>query len=97
MREIFVENNVNMSWDYRQEQFSSSQCSQSQHFMQDSPQQVSSVEQVIVNLSKILGDSISDQKNINTHIIQRMDYIETSLNQKFDSMQADVNKKFDNI
>ena len=65
--------------------------------MQDSPQQVSSVEQVTINLTKILGDSISDQKNINTHIIQRMDYIETTLNQKLDSMQADVNKKFDDI
>ena len=50
MREMNVENHPNMSWNCGQEQFSSNQ-----HFMQDSPQQVSLVEQAIVNLSKILG------------------------------------------
>ena len=34
--------------------------------MQDSPQQVSLVEQAIVNLSKILGDFIGDQNNMTT-------------------------------
>ena len=38
--------------------------------MEDSPQQVSLVEQAIVNLSKILGDFISDKKNINTQVNQ---------------------------
>ena len=66
MGERLVENHLNMSWNYGQEQFSSRQYSQSQQFMEDSPQQVSLVEQAIVNLSKILGDFIGDQKNINT-------------------------------
>ncbi|KAL6317458.1 hypothetical protein AAG906_030211 [Vitis piasezkii] len=65
MGERLVENHPNMSWNCEQEQFSSRQHSQSQQFMEDSPQQVSLVEQAIVNLSKILGDFIGDQKNIN--------------------------------
>ncbi|RVW84305.1 hypothetical protein CK203_036637 [Vitis vinifera] len=66
MGERLVENHPSMSWNCGQEQFSSRQYSQSQQFMEDSPQQVSLVEQAIVNLSKILGDFIGDQKNINT-------------------------------
>ena len=37
MREMLVENHPNMSWNYGQDQFSSSQCSQDQQFMQDPP------------------------------------------------------------
>ena len=66
MRERLVDNHLNMSWKCGQEQFFLSQHSQSQQFMQDSPQQVSLVEQAILNLSKILGDFIGDQNNMNT-------------------------------
>ena len=90
MGERLVENHPNMSWNCGQEQFSSSQYSQSQQFMEDSPQQVSLVEQAIVNLSKILGDFIGDQKNINTQVNQRIDHVETSFNQKFDSLQTNL-------
>ncbi|KAL6310900.1 hypothetical protein AAG906_031267 [Vitis piasezkii] len=69
MGERLVENHLNMSWNCGQEQLSSRQYSQSQQFMEDSPQQVSLVEQAIVNLSKILGDFIGDQKNINTQLV----------------------------
>ena len=52
MGERLVENHPNMSWNCGQEQFSLRQYSQSQQFMEDFPQQVSLVEQAIVNLSK---------------------------------------------
>ncbi|KAL6347751.1 hypothetical protein AAG906_026280 [Vitis piasezkii] len=55
MGERLVESHLNMSWNCEQEQFSSRQHSQ-----------ISLVEQTIVNFSKILGDFIGDQKNINT-------------------------------
>ena len=80
MGEKLVENHSNMSWNCGQEQFSLRQYSQSQQFMEDFPQQVSLVEQVIVNLSKILGDLIGDQKNINTQVNQRIDHVETFFN-----------------
>ncbi|RVW12755.1 hypothetical protein CK203_108645 [Vitis vinifera] len=97
MGERLVENHPNMSWNCGQEQFSSSQYSQSQQFMEDSPQQVSLVEQAVVNLSKILGDFIGDQKNINTQINQRIDHVETSFNKKFDSLQTNLTQKIDNM
>ena len=56
--------------------------------MEDFPQQVSLVEQAIVNLSKILGDFIGNQKNINTQVNQMIDHVETFFNQKFDSLQT---------
>ncbi|KAL6336501.1 hypothetical protein AAG906_022442 [Vitis piasezkii] len=97
MGERLVENHPNMSWNCGQEQFSSRQYSQSQQFMEDSPQQVSLVEQAIVNLSKILGDFIGDQKNINTQVNQRIDHMETSFNHKFDSLQTNLTQKIDNM
>ncbi|XP_059597281.1 uncharacterized protein LOC132254785, partial [Vitis vinifera] len=97
MGERLVENHLNMSWNCGQEQFSSRQHSQSQQFMEDSPQQVSLVEQAIVNLSKILGDFIGDQKNINIQVNQRIDHVETSFNQKFDSLQTNLTQRIDNM
>ncbi|RVW43052.1 hypothetical protein CK203_090068 [Vitis vinifera] len=97
MGERLVENHLNMSWNCGQEQFSSRQHSQSQQFMEDSPQQVSLVEQAIVNLSKILGDFIGDQKNINIKVNQRIDHVETSFNQKFDSLQTNLTQRIDNM
>ena len=81
IREMLIENHSNMSWKCGQEQFSSSQHSQRQQFMQDPQQQVSLVEQAIVNLSKILRDFIGNQKDINTQVNKMMDYIEIALNQ----------------
>ena len=61
-----------------------------------SPQQVSLVEQAVVNLSKILGDFIGDQKNINTQINQRIDHMDTSFNKKFDSLLTNLTQKINN-
>ena len=58
--------------------------------MEDFPQQVSLVVLATINLSKILGDFIRDQKNINTQLNKRIDHVETSFNQKFDSLQTNL-------
>ncbi|RVW98271.1 hypothetical protein CK203_034370 [Vitis vinifera] len=45
------------------------------------PQQASSLEQAIVNLSKVVGDFVGDQKAINAQLSQRIDSVElTNLN-----------------
>ena len=82
-------NHPNLSWKSGQGQFSSN--------MQTSQPQASLVEQAIVNLSKVMGDFIGDQKSINTQLNQRMDHVETSFNQKFDSLQTNLTQKFDNM
>ncbi|KAL6319766.1 hypothetical protein AAG906_036824 [Vitis piasezkii] len=71
-------NHPNLSWKSGEGQFSSN--------MQTSQHQASSVEQAIMNLSKVMGDFIGDQKNINTQLNQRIDHVETSFNKKFDSL-----------
>ena len=65
--------------------------------MQTSQHQVSLVEQAIVNLSKVMGDFIGNQKNINTQVNQRVDHVETSFNKKFDSLQTNPTQKVDNV
>ena len=65
--------------------------------MQTSQNQVSPIEQAKVNLSKVMGDFIGDQKNINTQVNQRIDHVETSFNQKFDSLQTNLTQKIDNM
>ena len=65
--------------------------------MQTSQNQVSPIEQAIVNLSKVMGDFIGDQKSINTQLNQMMDHMVTSFNQKFDSLQTNLTQKIDNM
>ncbi|RVW12580.1 hypothetical protein CK203_106350 [Vitis vinifera] len=62
MGERLVENHPNMSWNCGQEQFSSSQYSQSQQFMEDSPQQVSLVEQAVLAISKLTSMHTMQEK-----------------------------------
>ena len=65
--------------------------------MEDYPQQISLVENAIVNLSRILGDFIGDLKNINTQVNQRIDHVETFFNKKFDSLQTNLTQNIDNM
>ena len=50
------------------------------------PQQSSNVEQVIMNLSKVVGDFLGDQKSINAQLNQRIDSVESTLNKMMDGM-----------
>ena len=69
-----------------------------QYQQPDQPsQQSSSLEQAIVNLSKVVGDFVGDQKAINAQLNQRIDRVENTLNKRMDGMQNDMNQKFDNI
>ncbi|RVW12618.1 hypothetical protein CK203_115885 [Vitis vinifera] len=59
----------------------------------EAPQQASSLEQAIVNLSKVVGDFVGDQKSINSQLSQRVDL----LNKKMDEVQNDLSQKIDNL
>ena len=61
------------------------------------PQQASNLEQVMVNLCKVVGDFIGNQEAMNSQINQRIDIIESTLNIRMDEMQNDMAQKFDNI
>ncbi|RVW12772.1 hypothetical protein CK203_108790 [Vitis vinifera] len=60
-------------------------------------QQDSNLEQAIVNLIKVVGDFVGDQKSINAQLSQRIDGIENMLNKRMDEMQNDQSQKIDNL
>ncbi|RVW38717.1 hypothetical protein CK203_077527 [Vitis vinifera] len=62
-----------------------------------SPQQASNLEQAIVNLSKVVGDFVGDQKSINAQLNKRIDNVESILNKRMDGMQNDLSQKIDNV
>ena len=77
-------NHPNFSWKARATQYQ----------QPDQPsQQSSSLEQVIANLSKVVGDFVGDQKSINSQLSQIVD----SLNKKMDGIQNDLSQKIDNL
>ena len=61
------------------------------------PRQASNLEQVIVNLCKVVGDFVEDQKSINAQLNQRIDSVESTLNKMMDGMQNDLSQKIDNV
>ena len=61
------------------------------------PPSSSPVEQAILNLSKVVGDFVEEQKGINVQLAQRSDTVESTLNKKIDGLQSDLNKIIDNL
>ena len=50
-----------------------------------------------MNLSKVVGDFMGDQKSINAQLNQRIDSVESTLNKTMDMMQNDLSHKIDNV
>ena len=50
-----------------------------------------------MNLSKVVGDFLGDQKSINAQLNQRIDSVESTLNKMMDRMQNDLSQKIDNV
>ena len=71
-------------------QFGSS--SQSQQPPSSSP-----VEQAILNLSKVVGNFVEDQKGINVQLAQRIDTVENTLNKKIDGLESNLKQQMDNL
>ena len=71
-------------------QFSSP--SQSQQSPSSSP-----VEQAILNLSKVVGNFVEEQKGTNVQLAQRIDTVESTLNKKIDGLKSNLNQKIDNL
>ncbi|KAL6327966.1 hypothetical protein AAG906_031310 [Vitis piasezkii] len=61
------------------------------------PQQASTLEQAMMNLSKFVGDFVGKQEATNARVNQRIDRMESTLNKRMDEMQNDMAQKFDNI
>ena len=66
--------------------------SQSQQQPPSSP-----VEQAILNLSKVVGNFVDEQKGINVQLAQRIDTVENTMNKKIDGLESNLNQKMDNL
>ena len=64
---------------------------------QQQPPTSSTVEQAIVNLSKVVGEFVEELKGINVQLAQRIDTVEITLNKKIDGLKSDLNQKIDNL
>ena len=54
------------------------------------PPSSSPVEQAILNLSKVVGNFVEEQKGTNVQLAQRIDTVENTLNKKIDNLQYSI-------
>ena len=92
-------NHPNFSWKSRPPQYTTP--ASPHHALTPQPPQppqlTFSVEQAIMNLSKLVGTFIEEQKVVNIKTNQRIDTMESFLNQKLDGVQNDLDQKIDNL
>ena len=61
------------------------------------PQPISPVEQAILDLTKLVGDAVEEQKKFNAQLSQKIHTVENSLDQRLDGLQSEMDKKIDNL
>ena len=61
------------------------------------PPYSSPVEQAILNLSKVVGNFVEEQKGINVQLAQKIDTVENTLNKRIDGLESNLNQKIDNL
>ena len=61
------------------------------------PQLVSPVEQAILDLTKLVGDVVEEQKKINAQLSQKIDTMENNVNKRIDGLQSEMEQKLDNL
>ena len=61
------------------------------------PQSTYPTEETILNLTKLVGDFVGEQRTINAQWNQRIDTVERNLNQRLDGLQNDFEQKLDSL
>ena len=61
------------------------------------PPSSSPVEQAIMNLSKVVGNFVEEQKAVNAQANKRIDTVKTTLNKKINNLQTEISQKYDNL
>ena len=85
-------NHTNSSWEPKPPQFAPPTPQPPQP-----PQLTSSIEQAILNLSKLVDNFREEQMVVNVQANQEIDTVKNSLDQKLDGLQSEMDKKFDNM
>ena len=60
-------------------------------------QPISLVEQAILDLTKLVGDVVEEQKKINAQLSQKIDTMENNVNKRIDGLQGEMEQKLDNL
>ena len=80
-------NHLNLSWGPEPIQYAPPTHPQYASSSQPQPpQSTSPVEQAILNLTKLVGDFVGEQKTFNAQLNQRIHTVESSLNHKLDML-----------
>ena len=61
------------------------------------PQPISPVEQAILDLTKLVGDAVEEQKKFNAQLSKKIHTVENPLEQKLDGFQSEVGQQFDSL
>ena len=61
------------------------------------PPSSSPVEQAILNLSKVVGNFVEEQKGTNVQLAQRIDTVENTLNKKIDGLESNLKQQMNNL
>ena len=62
-----------------------------QQFGSSSQPEPSPIEQAILNLSKVVGNFVEEQKGINVQLAQRIDTVESTLNKRIYGLESSLN------
>ena len=61
------------------------------------PQPISPVEQAILDLTKLVGDAVGEQKKFNAQLSQKIYTVENPLEQTLDGFQSELGQQFDSL
>ena len=61
------------------------------------PQLISPVEQAILDLTKLVGDAVVEQKEFNAQLSKKIHVVENPLEQKLDGFQSEMGQQFDSL
>ena len=61
------------------------------------PQSIPPFEQAILDLTKLVGDVVEEQKKINAQLSQKIDTMENNVNKGIDGLQSEMEQKLDNL
>ena len=61
------------------------------------PQPISPVEQAILDLTKLVGDAVNEQKKFNAELSEKIHTEENSLDQRLDGLNNDFEHEWDNL
>ena len=57
----------------------------------------SPVEQAILNLSKVVGNFVEEQKGINAQLNKKIENVESSINKRIDGLESNLNRRIDSL